>query len=423
MVAICACGALLLSIHPALGALVFIGAPGVAVSMQSAATTIARRVQQQQEEVGRATALAADLIRGLRPLQGIGAQGNAAARYRFASRRSLHANLRASRALSVHEGAVSAAGALAAVAVAVAAAYFTSRGSLSPGQLITVIGVAGYLTEPFELLAAVPGSLAKARASANRLAHMLNAPTRLKSRVPASATGSELPGTLTIHVAKHANLDGLSLRVDTGELVAIFSTNPSDAIALIDLISGWVETEDCGTVCVGGRRVDEIPPGERHSNIIVEHHNPDLFSGTLASNLGVSGGSNLYAALEASCATEVIKSHPDGLMRSVSERGANLSGGQRQRCVLARALAADPLVLVLHNPTTSVDAVTELSMANGIRRLRAAAGHTTVVFTSSPALLAAADRVVCIVDGRVRGEGTHREMLSRYVEYRNRVRR
>jgi putative ABC transport system ATP-binding protein len=184
-----------------------------------------------------------------------------------------------------------------------------------------------------------------------------------------------------------------------------------------------------GTVRIGGRRIDEIPAGERRTSLLVEHHHSALFSGTLESNLKVAGPHDapddrtLQRALEASCAVDVVDLHPDGLAHPVVERGASLSGGQRQRWTLARALAIDPEVLVLHDPTTAVDAVTEQAIADGIRRLRTESGRTTVVLTSSPALLAAADRVVLVVDGRVLDEGTHRDLVDTHAEYRDLVTR
>jgi putative ABC transport system ATP-binding protein len=222
------------------------------------------------------------------------------------------------------------------------------------------------------------------------------------------------------------SLDGLSLDVEPGEFVAVLTSDPRDASALIDLLSGQERSAEAGTVRVGGRRIGEIPPGERRTSLLVEHHHSALFSGTLESNLTVCGhrdDRHLQAALEASCAVDVVDLHPDGLAHPVVERGASLSGGQRQRWTLARALVADPDVLVLHDPTTSVDAVTEQAIADGIRRLRTAGGRTTVVFTGSPALLAAADRVVLVVDGRVRDEGTHRDLVDAHAEYRDLVTR
>ncbi|WP_319454628.1 MULTISPECIES: ABC transporter ATP-binding protein [unclassified Mycobacterium] len=426
IVATIACGALLLSIDPTLGLMVLIGVPIVVAALQMTAPIIAERVEHQQAEVGRATALATDLISGHRPLQGIGAQANAAARYRVASRRSLSAALRAARIQSVHAGAAAAAGALAAMAVAVAAAYFALRGNLSLGQLITVIALAQFLIEPFSLLAVGPSEVAESRGSANRVANVLSSDTRHQPETPIPAPAGADPRRLTVRGAAHATLDGVALDVEPGEFVAVLAADARDASALVDLLSGYVRSDDAGTVRVGGRRIGELPHGERRTCLLVEHHNSDLFSGTLESNLAVVGEADesaVRAALEASCATDVVELHPDGLAHPVVERGASLSGGQRQRWTLARALAADPDVLVLHDPTTSVDAVTEQAIADGIRRLRTAGGRTTIVVTSSPAMLAAADRVVFVGDGSVQAQGSHSELVDANADYRTVVAR
>ncbi|MGY4710742.1 ABC transporter ATP-binding protein [Mycolicibacterium sp. CBM1] len=419
VVATIACGAVLLRIDVPLGLMVLIGVPVVVAALQTTAPIIARRVEDQQAEVGRATALATDLISGHRPLQGIGAQRNAAARYRAASRRSLGATLRAARIQSAHEGAAAAAGGLAAMAVAVVAAYFALHGTVSVGELITVIGLAQFLVEPFSLLAIVPSWVAEARASANRVAGVLNAAHR-HDQLP--AVDPATPGTLTVEKAAHGALQGLSLDIAPGEFVAVLTSDPREAGALIDLLSGQVRAG--GEVRVGGRHIGEIPAGRRRTTLLVEQHHSDLFSGTLQSNLDISGADPVAIrdALEASCALDVVELHPDGLAHPVHERGASMSGGQRQRWTLARALAADPEVLVLHDPTTAVDAVTEQAIADGIRRLRSAR-RTTVVVTNSPALLAAADRVVLIDGGVVAADGTHRDLVDGHAGYRQRVTR
>lgn len=431
VVATVACGAVLLSIDVTLGLMVLIGVPIVVAGLQLTAPLIASRVEQQQAQIGRATALATDLVSGHRPLQGIGAQANAAARYRSASRRSLAATLRAARIQSVHAGAAAAAGALAGMGIAVAATYFALSGDLSLGQLVTVIGLVQFLIEPFSLLAVVPSWVAEARASANRVATVLNSPTRHHPRpaVPAS----DPRGRLEIRDARHGTLRGLSLDVAPGDFVAVLAADARDATALVDLLSGHVRDGDPtdaahspGLVLAGARSVADIPEGQRRSSLLVEHHHGDLFTGSLRSNLTVGAhldDADVHAALAASCATDVVAVHADGLEHRVVERGASLSGGQRQRWTLARALAADPDVLVLHDPTTAVDAVTEQAIADGIRDLRGAAGRTTVVLTSSPALLAAADRVVLVVDGAVVAQGPHLDLMAAHDRYRDLVSR
>ncbi|WP_143666964.1 ATP-binding cassette domain-containing protein, partial [Streptomyces sp. rh207] len=103
----------------------------------------------------------------------------------------------------------------------------------------------------------------------------------------------------------------------------------------------------------------------------------------------------------------------------IGERGSSLSGGQRQRVALARALAADRSVLVVHDPTTAVDAATEARIATGIRRART--GRTTVLVTSSPALLAATDRVVLVDGGTITAEAPHEDLVRDHPVYRTAV--
>jgi putative ABC transport system ATP-binding protein len=122
------------------------------------------------------------------------------------------------------------------------------------------------------------------------------------------------------------------------------------------------------------------------------------------------------AALVAADVDDVAAALPSGLDASLGERGRSLSGGQRQRVALARALACDAPVLVLHDPTTAVDAVTDARIATRIRDLRG--GQTTIVVTSSPAHLAAADRVVLIAGGRRGAMGSHAQLLHDDERYR-----
>jgi putative ABC transport system ATP-binding protein len=153
-------------------------------------------------------------------------------------------------------------------------------------------------------------------------------------------------------------------------------------------------------------------------DVLVAPHHPDLFTGTIRENLLLDDP--LTSALIASAADDVIRAHPDGLDHEIAERGTALSGGQRQRLALARALLAAPPLLVLHDPTTAVDAVTEHAIARGIRDLRHGPGSTlgTLLVTTSPALLAVTDRVVVLRFGTVVATGTHSSLAACDPDYR-----
>ena len=160
------------------------------------------------------------------------------------------------------------------------------------------------------------------------------------------------------------------LSVADGEVVALACADPADAADVIDAVSGRVD---------GGARVGEvaITPEDRlglRADLLVEPHVVDLFDGTLREQLATRApeqspspetGDDGWAdaALHAAGAEDLLRILPEGYDTRILDRGANLSGGQRQRIALARAVAADAPVLVLHDPTTAVDAVTEQNIA------------------------------------------------------------
>ncbi|MGU3499519.1 ABC transporter ATP-binding protein [Mycobacterium sp. C31M] len=413
--AIAVCATVLLTIDVPLGVAVLIGTPLILFVLHFGGPVITRRVADQQEAAGEATAMSADLIAGLRPLRGIGAERAASARYRKVSRDALTAGIRAARTQGVYLGFSTSLSALLAVGVAVLAGWYALRGEITIGQLITVIGLAQFLLEPFGTMAEVPSWVAEARASAERVGWIEDAPFALSPGAAAIGSG---PHGVQLDAIRYGSLDGLTLSVDPGELIGVVTTRSSDAEALVGVLAGRLAaTEYSGEILLGGVPLADLSLTDARTALLVEPHRADLFTGSLRSNLSdadIEPGV-LTAALQASNAADVIDVHRDGLDHKVTERGSSLSGGQRQRLTLARALLRAAPVLVLHEPTTAVDTVTESSVAQGIADLRhrGSAACTTVIVTSSPALLAVADRVVLVDEGRATGAGTHEELLDR----------
>ncbi|MYQ51431.1 MULTISPECIES: AMP-binding protein [unclassified Streptomyces] len=190
------------------------------------------------------------------------------------------------------------------------------------------------------------------------------------------------------------------------------TADPAAAADLASILAGNTPPHAYeGVVRLGGREIADLSIEAVRAHMRVNPYDGEIFAGSLRSNIDPSGTSgSVPEAVEASMLTDVVALHREGLDHAVRDRGANLSGGQRQRLSLARALAADTGVLVLHDPTTAVDAVTEQLIARNIAKLRR--GRTTVVLTSSPALLDAADRVLVLDDGAVTAEDSHRNLLA-----------
>ncbi len=401
-----------------LGVVVLVATPLVLLGLQAAAPLITRRVADQQRLAGRATSLATDLVTGLRPLRGIGAQEAAARRYRDVSRESLAATLRAARTQGAYRAASTTVSTLLACGIAVLAGWFALTGRISVGQFVTVIGLAQFLGEPFGTLAVVPAWIAEARASANRIAQVSGAEFLLPD---GAAAPPAAPVALTLTGVRCGPLDGLDLSVRPGEFVGVVARRPGDAEELVRLLGGQVAGYR-GEVRLGGVPLRDLPADAARAVLLAEPHHTDLFTGTIRSNVVTADAdaAGLAAALRGSAADDVVALHPDGLDHEVAERGTSLSGGQRQRLALARALLARPPVLVLHDPTTAVDAVTEHQIAQGIRALRHGPGsaYATLVVTSSPALLAQTDRVVVLGDGVVTAEGDHAGLAATDPSYR-----
>jgi putative ABC transport system ATP-binding protein len=214
-------------------------------------------------------------------------------------------------------------------------------------------------------------------------------------------------------------LQDLDMAVRPGEFVGVVCRRSGDADELVRLLGGHTDDFE-GEIVLGGQSWRELAVADARALLLVEPHHTDLFTGTLRSNVVTTEPGDLRAALAGAAADEVVALHPDGLDHEVAERGASLSGGQRQRLALARALLAKPPLLVLHDPTTAVDAVTEHSIAQGIRALRHApeSVYGTLVITSSPALLAQTDRVIVLGDGTVTATGDHAGLGASDETYR-----
>jgi putative ABC transport system ATP-binding protein len=415
----------LLRISLPLGLLILLGTPPLLYVVHLLGKPLQKRSGPEQERAAQASGLATDLVAGIRVLKGIGAEPAAVRRYVGASQDALGATLRATGTQAWYQGAVLAANGLFLAVIALVGGRLAADGVISVGELVSAVGLAQFLSSPLLSFGWVNGRFAQGRASAARIAEVLSAPPAV------GAGGRSLPSTVSgavqLRGLGHGPLDGLDLDVDDGETIGIVATDPAVATALLRCLGREADPER-GTVELDGIPLADVAPADARAAVLVAAHDADLFSGTVRENVlardinsrDVDTGAGLFArAMAAAQADQVAEALPDGADTAVTERGRSLSGGQRQRVALARALAADPPVLVLHDPTTAVDAVTEDRIAAGVRDGRR--GRTTIMLTTSPALLAAADRVVLLDGGTVTASGTHAELLHSDATYRTAV--
>ncbi len=418
----------LLGISVSMGLVVLLGLPPLLVLIRFAVRPLARRAETEQAAVAGAVAVATDVIGGLRVIKGLGAELTAALRYRLASRKSLTASLASAKVEAAGVGVLlSLTGAFMAV-VALVGGRQAASGEISIGQFIAAVGLTQFLIGPFSRLAEVGALFARARASAGRISTLLETPTAVsddprkdfprkdvpRKDVPRNAAATVEPrGRIAFDSVAYGPVRNLTVNIGPGEFVGI-AAGGEEAEALIPLLERSTDP-DSGTIYLDDAPLPSLPLDALHEAVLVAPHDPELFSGTLAENVHPDE-KRREAALVAAGADEVAGALPNGALTTLGEGGRSLSGGQRQRVALARALASGAPVLVLHDPTTAVDAVTEHGVAERLRAVRA--GRTTILVTTSPALLSVSQRVLFIRDGAVAAEGTHRSLVASSEAYR-----
>ncbi|MFI7362150.1 thiol reductant ABC exporter subunit CydD [Streptomyces sp. NPDC050149] len=223
---------------------------------------------------------------------------------------------------------------------------------------------------------------------------------------PRTSGTQDVPGSLRLEVEEvtvrhagrtEASLAAASLVVDEGETVALVGPSGVGKSTLLNVVLGFVAPDE-GRVRVGGTDLAALSPERWRERIAWVPQRPHLFAGSIAENVRLArpgaDDSAVTAALREAGAYDFVAALPDGAGTILGEDGAGLSAGQRQRLALARAFLADRPVLLLDEPTASLDGETEAGIVEAVRRL--AVGRTVLLVVHRPALLSVADRVVTL---------------------------
>ncbi|GAA1215757.1 ABC transporter ATP-binding protein [Kitasatospora nipponensis] len=402
--------ALLLAISPLLAAVVLLGVPLLAVLVGPLLSRLQRREAAYRERQGALAARLADLVGGLRVLGGLGGKELYAERYRRESQHLCADGYRVGVVTSWLQALGGGLPALFLAAVTWLAARMAAHGSITPGQLVAVYGYVAVLVVPVSFFIEAGHDISRGLVSAARVIRFLRLEPARASGAGTGGAAEELPeGPATLHDPD----SGVELA--PGRLTALVSARPGEAAAVVDRLGRFADS----AATWDGRRLDRMDPGPVRERIVVADNEADLFAGTLRDLLAgrrERAESDIAAALHAAAAQDVVNGLPHGLDSAIDAQGRNLSGGQRQRLRLARALLAEPEVLLAVEPTSALDAHTEAAVAARLPAARA--GRSTLVTSTSPVLLDRAEVVHYLVDGTVAASGSHRELLRTEPGYR-----
>jgi ATP-binding cassette subfamily B protein/subfamily B ATP-binding cassette protein MsbA len=308
--------------------------------------------------------------------------------------------------------------------------YQIITGELTLGDLMMFLVYLTMLLDPLATIAASAVTFQNNLAGLDRVLDVLEIDEELPSHSGAvTLNRAKVRGAMSIRDVSFVYpdtepnvLENVSLEVSPGETVALVGRSGAGKTTLTNLIARFYDPTS-GSICLDGRDLRDIQLGSYRRLLGIVEQDVFLFDGTIGENIGYArrraSERNVVSAAEAAAADQFIRRLPDGYETIIGERGVKLSGGQRQRIAIARALLADPKILVLDEATSNLDSESEQLIQNSLAELLQ--DRTAFVIAHRLSTIAGADKIVVLDEGRVVEVGTHQELLRHGGRYRDMV--
>jgi ATP-binding cassette subfamily B protein len=300
-------------------------------------------------------------------------------------------------------------------------AYRVDAGLTQPGKIIAFLTYFTIILNAMLMITRLFVVYSKGVASAKRIQDVLDAPDILRLK-PSNRNSSKYHISFdkvcfSYHKGK-TNLKDCSFNIEKGKTLGIIGSTGSGKSTIINLLMRLYDVES-GEIRISGMDIRSIPLSQLHSKFGVVIQNDILFADTIESNIDF--GRNLCheqieAAAESAQAAEFIDSLPDGYMHMLSQKSTNLSGGQKQRIMIARALAANPEILVLDDSSSALDYKTDAMLRKALKENFSET--TTIIIAQRISSIINADNILVMEDGKISGLGKHDELLASCETYR-----
>ena len=397
--------------------------------MNVVATRFSRRlfphVMGIQRESADLAAVVEESVAGVRVIKGLGAEGVQAQRLAAEAEDVYDESMSAARVRSRFLPALELLPNIGLIAVLGYGGHQVLNGDLSLGSLLMFNVYIAMLIWPLRMLGMIVAQSQRAAVSAERVDEVFSTEAAVDDPAhPVSLPGDESRGEVVFQGVRFGYLgipvlDGFDLRIAPGESVALVGATGSGKTTVARLIPRFYDVDE-GGVCLDGVDVRRVGLTELRRAVGIVFEDTFLFSDTIAANIAFADPDAPQAEIERAArlagAHDFIVNLAEGYGTRIGERGYSLSGGQRQRIAIARAILADPRVLILDDATSAVDPTKEHEIRDALTEVMR--GRSTVVIAHRPATIALADRVVLIEEGRAVAEGTHHDLLATDARYR-----
>jgi ATP-binding cassette, subfamily B, bacterial len=382
-------------------------------------------LQEAQQRIAELTADAEENVSGVRVVKAFAQEERQLDRFRHSVQRVFDQQILAIRIQALFGPLISFLPNLGLAAILLVGGREVIHGSLTVGQFTAFYAYLLMLISPMRTLGYMLSAAQRATASGNRIFQILDRTPEITtppraSELPAGPGRVSLSGVgLTFEGSPRAALHDVDLEIPGGRTIALVGAMGSGKSVLVSLLPRLYDVT-AGSVTIDGADVRSVDLVSLRRAIAVVNDDPFLFSASIHDNIAYArpdaSREAVQSAAQAAQAEAFISALPDGYDTLVGERGMTLSGGQRQRIAIARAILADPRILILDDATSSVDATTEQSIKEALGDVMA--GRTTIVIAHRLSTIALADEIVVLEDGRVAAHGTHNELLTQSDLYR-----
>jgi ATP-binding cassette subfamily B protein len=383
-------------------------------------------VQVQQAELA---TVVEETVAGVRVVKGFGAEETQNRKVEREADDIRDASLRAARIRAHYLPIVDLLPQVGLIAVLGIGGHRALSGELTIGQLVAFTTYIALLIQPLRMMGMTIAWGQRAGVALERINEVLStvpevhdppAPAELPPRRPGQPVGSiELDDVHFGYQPDAPVLRGLDLHIDAGRSVALVGETGSGKSTIARLLVRFYEPQR-GTIRLDGIDIRDLRLHDLRRAIGIVFEDTLLFHDTVAANIAFAcpdaGREEIERAARLAGAHDFIERLPEGYGTLLGERGYSLSGGQRQRIAIARAILADPRVLVLDDATSAVDPSKEHEIREAMRTVMT--GRTTIVIAHRPATIALADTVVLLDGGRVAATGTHEELVRTNARYR-----